>query len=206
MKLAMKCAHCCLWCLECCLKYLTKFAYVNVASDGDPFCPAAVKTFRLVSSYPLQMLTNEATLWVLTLLMTLLTPLVCALLGYFATVREWRNYLVHGSIDFAVDASWANGLVTSEHASAFSAWIQSSTASLPDWAVTGPPSALTVAGASLVVSFWITQMFRAVYATTVDTLFVCMFRDDDFTSGAWGGGRVPAGSSTGQGYASPMPR
>ena len=41
-------------------------------------------------------------------------------------------------------------------------------------------------------------MFRAVYAATVDTLFVCMFRDDDFTSGKWGGGRSD-GRSPGKG-------
>ena len=28
-------------------------------------------------------------------------------------------------------------------------------------------------------------MFRMVYAATVDTLFVCMFRDDDFIAGKY---------------------
>ena len=35
--------------------------------------------------YPPQMMTNAATLWVLSLLMSMLTPLGCALLAYFAT-------------------------------------------------------------------------------------------------------------------------
>jgi len=71
--------------------------------------------------------------------------------------------------------------------------------SVPDWSLTGPPRALSVAGAAFFIAFWITQMFRMVYAATVDTLFVCMFRDDDFLAGKYSSG---AGSSS----SAPAPR
>ena len=70
--------------------------------------------------------------------------------------------------------------------------VESSVSGLADWSATGPPSALTVACATLFVAFWITQMFRMVYAATVDTLFVCMFRDDDFLQGKYSGAAGPS--------------
>ena len=69
---------------------------------------------------------------------------------------------------------------------------------MPDWSETGAPDALTIAAVTLLLSFWITQMFRMVYAATVDTLFVCMFRDDDFLAGKYtgsSGGAPSAGAA-----------
>ena len=197
-KLAIKCFSCCLWCLEHCIKFLTKFSYVYVAADGYSFCSGGVKTHTLVSKHPLQMLTNEATLGVLSLLMTMLTPLFCALLAYFAVLREWRDLIVHASVGFARDIPGFEGVVTEERVVLVDHYVASSVAGLPDWAITGPPNAFTIAGGTLLVSFWITQMFRMVYAATVDTLFVCMFRDDDFIAGKYShaSGETPGGRSS----------
>ena len=182
----LRCCQCCLWCFDHCLRYLTRFAYVYVAAEGQPFCAAAVSTFALLSAHPLQLMTNEAALTVLSLLLSLLTPLGCALLGYFAVLRQWRDLLLSSAT--AVDApdslgEWSEGLVSTAavaNASAamdalFDSAVTTFDASLPDWSASGPPSAFNVALAAFAVSFCITQMFRRVYAATVDTLWVCVF-------------------------------
>ena len=65
--------------------------------------------------------------------------------------------------------------------------------------MSGPPDALTIALIALLIAFWITRMFRMVYAATVDTLFVCMFRDDDFLAGRYAS--TTAGPSSAPSYA-----
>ena len=194
VRVATKCLMCCLWCLETCIKYLTKFSYVFIAAEGFSFCAAAVKTFTLVSKHPLQMLTNEATLGVLSLLLTMLTPLGCAILAYFSVLHEWRNTVLGLSLGDALDSV---GVASAGGVAAVDNMMASTVAGLPDWTTTGPPDALTVAVATLFVSFWITQMFRMVYAATVDTLFVCMFRDDDFLAGKYASTSGSAGPSSG---------
>jgi len=43
-----KIARCCVWCLDCCVKYITKNAYIQVALTSKSFCPAAWATFWLI--------------------------------------------------------------------------------------------------------------------------------------------------------------
>lgn len=193
------CCGCCLWCLDHCLRYLTKFAYVYVASDGVPFCAAAVRTYRLLSAHPLQLMTNEAALAVLSLLLSLLIPLGCALLAYFAVLREWRDTLQLADVDLpeapattlAHLANWTFGLASPELVGDASAAVDAAidsglgafkeyVSTLPNWDASGPPSALNVALVSLALSFCITQMFRRVFAAAVDTLYVvCFFVEDE---------------------------
>ncbi len=40
MQVAIKCTRCCLWCLEKCLQFITGYAYIFVALNGDSFCTA----------------------------------------------------------------------------------------------------------------------------------------------------------------------
>ena len=100
---AVKCTKLVLWCFEKCLKFLTKFAYVYVATEGVAFCAAAVKTFKLVTKNTLQLAANEVAMAVLSLLMSLLTPLGCGLLGYAAVIKRWRNYVLLADIAFIED-------------------------------------------------------------------------------------------------------
>lgn len=107
---------------------------------------------------------------------------VCAILSYFAVVHEWRDVVLHATLGFAHDVTLPEWMPALDIVST------SAVMALPDWATTGPPDALTVAAGTLFVAFWITQMFRMVYAATVDTLFVCMFReqhDDDSLEGRY---------------------
>jgi len=44
-KCCMRTCSCCLWCLEKCLKFLNRNAYVTIAITGKPFCSAARSAF-----------------------------------------------------------------------------------------------------------------------------------------------------------------
>lgn len=173
VQVALKCVGCCMWCYQRCIRCLTRFAYVYIAAEGYSFCHASVKTFALVSKHPLQMITNDATRSVLSLLSTVPMPLVCAELAYFATLQRWR-------------AAWTAG--DSPSSSAFSAAALPRLPSdwrLADWEQSGAPQELTIAIATLLVALWITSAFRRIYAATVDTLFLCMFLDDFFQPGQY---------------------
>lgn len=48
VKVAMKIVQCCMWCLEKCLKFLSKNAYIMVAMNGRGFCTSAKDAFKII--------------------------------------------------------------------------------------------------------------------------------------------------------------
>lgn len=48
VKFIMCCCKCCFWCLEKCLKFLNKNAYIIIAIKGKNFCGAAKEAFMLI--------------------------------------------------------------------------------------------------------------------------------------------------------------
>ena len=44
----MKIIKCCMWCLEKCLKFISRNAYIMVAMEGSSFCSSAFKAFTLI--------------------------------------------------------------------------------------------------------------------------------------------------------------
>lgn len=48
VKFIMCCCKCCFWCLEKCLKFLNKNAYIIIAIKGKNFCGAAKEAFMLL--------------------------------------------------------------------------------------------------------------------------------------------------------------
>jgi hypothetical protein len=47
-EIALKVCQCCMWCLEKCLKFLTKNAYIQIAIKGTNFCTSARAAFFLI--------------------------------------------------------------------------------------------------------------------------------------------------------------
>lgn len=45
VKIVIKCCMCCLWCLEKCLRFINKNAYIEIAIYGYNFCTAARRAF-----------------------------------------------------------------------------------------------------------------------------------------------------------------
>ncbi|KAG7401301.1 hypothetical protein PHYBOEH_002105 [Phytophthora boehmeriae] len=50
VKVVLKAVQCCLWCLEKCLRFLSKNAYILIAMKGHSFCSSARNAFTLVLS------------------------------------------------------------------------------------------------------------------------------------------------------------
>jgi hypothetical protein len=55
-----KCCKCCLFCLEKCFEFVSKYAYVYVAMERCSFCSGAKKSFELISQYPVQLVVMKA--------------------------------------------------------------------------------------------------------------------------------------------------
>ena len=83
LKFAMKCALCCLWCLEKTIKFISYYAFVYVAVRGDSFCFAAKNTFLLMMENPGQVAINKMVQKLLGLLVGLATPVGCCLGAFF---------------------------------------------------------------------------------------------------------------------------
>ncbi|KAG3113456.1 hypothetical protein PI124_g7606 [Phytophthora idaei] len=50
LKVVMKIVQCCLWCLEKCLRFLSKNAYILIAMKGHSFCTSAKDAFKILLS------------------------------------------------------------------------------------------------------------------------------------------------------------
>eukprot|EP00644_Phytophthora_capsici_P001938 jgi/Phyca11/6833/fgenesh1_pm.PHYCAscaffold_14_\ len=50
LKVVMKIVQCCLWCLEKCLRFLSKNAYILIAMKGHSFCSSAKDAFKILLS------------------------------------------------------------------------------------------------------------------------------------------------------------
>eukprot|EP01051_Picozoa_sp_SAG22_P012637 SAG22_NODE_1333_length_4674_cov_5.765319_2_plen_183_part_00 len=60
VRVVMKLVHCCLWCLEKCLRFLVSSAYILVAIEGRSFCRSAWRSFKLLFSNSLRVATTVA--------------------------------------------------------------------------------------------------------------------------------------------------
>jgi len=83
LKYVMKCALCCLHCLEKTIKFISYFAFVYVAVRGSSFCRAASQTFGLIAANPGQVAINKMVQKLLGLLIGLSTPIGCCLAAFF---------------------------------------------------------------------------------------------------------------------------
>ena len=183
LKYALKCTQCCLWVFHRIVKYLTKFAFVSVATDGMSFCSAAFASFRLTTDHPLQMLANEAAMAVLSLLQLVLTPLMCAILAYNAVVWEWRSSVLgawnaaNAWGDATCDQYQSDAIDACGYKASVIGFVSITT--FAEWSADEKPNELRVAVATLLVAFGVTRVFRGVYAAAVDTIFVCCVRSEE---------------------------
>ena len=59
LKITLKCAKCCLWCMDKTVKYITFYGYIFVAIEGTSFCAACIATFSFIIKYPAQMVSKK---------------------------------------------------------------------------------------------------------------------------------------------------
>mmetsp|Transcript_17306 Transcript_17306/g.44323 ORF Transcript_17306/g.44323 Transcript_17306/m.44323 type:complete len:745 (-) Transcript_17306:187-2421(-) len=83
LKMSMCCVRCCMWCFEKCIKFVSGYAYIYVALNGDSFCSACKATFTLFLSYPAQVSVNAFVQTLLRVLQCVALPVGCAVGCYY---------------------------------------------------------------------------------------------------------------------------
>lgn len=84
----IRCARCCLWCVEKCVHFLTEYAYVYVAVTGNNFCKSARSSFGLIAKYPGQVAIDKAMSLALSYLACATIPLLMGILSYWYSSSE----------------------------------------------------------------------------------------------------------------------
>merc|ERR1711965_523216 len=90
--------RCCMWCVENCMKFLNKNAYIQIAIYGYSFCTAARTAFFLILRNVARIFAVNRASAIVTLLGKFFIPVVTTFLAYCA--------LVYGN-----DSSEMNGIV-----------------------------------------------------------------------------------------------
>jgi len=95
LRMFVKCMTCCLWCLEKCLQYITKSAYILIAIKGESFCAATKDAFTLLFA-------NIGTIGITQSICSFLMILSDLLLVMASSILFWlfidnrETYKVHG--------------------------------------------------------------------------------------------------------------
>merc|ERR1712139_509989 len=87
-KATIQAARCCLCCLEKCLKFLTDYAYINVAVSGRPFCRSAHDAVVLFAKYPVQVTMDKMASTALKGFACVIVPGLCVVAAFFLC-EEW---------------------------------------------------------------------------------------------------------------------
>ncbi|XP_065067875.1 choline transporter-like protein 4 isoform X2 [Rhopilema esculentum] len=96
----MKCLKCCFWCLEKCLRFLNKNAYIMIAIYGKGFCNSAKEVFWLFVRNPIRLLTINGVTGFLLFLGKLLVTGIIGVASFFwfekynANLPDKLNYAV----------------------------------------------------------------------------------------------------------------
>ncbi|EQC41675.1 hypothetical protein SDRG_01633 [Saprolegnia diclina VS20] len=96
IKVAMKVVGCCLWCLEKCIKFISKNAYILVAMKGRSFCSSTKEAFMLIFANMAQVAMTSTIVNLVAFVAVVAISVGCAL-GLFL-------YLDH-NMDFATGGS-----------------------------------------------------------------------------------------------------
>jgi choline transporter-like protein 2/4/5 len=78
LKLVMKGAQLCMWCLEKTVKFITDYCYIYVAMQGTGFCRSCFAVFSLILGQPAQLALNTIVRLVLALIQMVAIPCACA--------------------------------------------------------------------------------------------------------------------------------
>jgi len=199
-KVAIKCTRCCLWCLEKCLQFITGYAYIFVALNGDSFCTAAHDTLRLLTAYPATALLSHYVQSLLFAVQSLLLPVLCALAAFRLVERnalpDWLQTAQAAADDATHKAS--DGVVAAfdlggegrARVEAVAGGVAGAVDACVTWLGRSERGAdeevdpVWPALATLLLAYFVARAFASVYECVVDTLFVCAMRDREEYGGA----------------------
>jgi len=139
VKMVKCCLRLAMWCLEKCVKFVTGYAFIYVAMEGQSFCSSCVSTVKLMILNPRQTAMCTAISRIITLLSVTSIPLICSAIGFRI-------------ID---DKGVANPMY-------------------PTFMI-------------LFLSYGVCSCCSSVFQTSIETLYVCSFRDKE----KYGGKHLP---------------
>jgi choline transporter-like protein 2/4/5 len=92
VKIALKVVACCLWCLEKCLKFISKNAYILIAMKGRSFCTSTRESFILIFANMAQVTITSVVTNLIGLVAQIAITVGCALLlfVYFDQSEQYQ--------------------------------------------------------------------------------------------------------------------
>ncbi|RHY61663.1 hypothetical protein DYB30_001469 [Aphanomyces astaci] len=88
VKVALKAVACCLWCLEKCLKFISKNAYIVIAMKGRSFCGATREAFSLIFANMAQVAITSTIVNMVVVVARVAISVGCALLLFLYLDRD----------------------------------------------------------------------------------------------------------------------
>lgn len=88
VKYAIKCCMCCMWCLEKCLKYINRNAYIEVTLHGYAFCNGAIAAFKCLMHNFLQVAATNFVGKLVFLTMKVLIVGLVEMIAYYWLIAE----------------------------------------------------------------------------------------------------------------------
>ncbi len=88
MEAIMMCLGCCMWCVEKCIKFLNKNAYVQTALYGTSFCASCRKAFFLIARNILRVAAVNMVADFILFLGRFFIPVVTTLMAYFGLAYQ----------------------------------------------------------------------------------------------------------------------
>jgi len=140
-KMALKCASCCVWCLEKTIEFVSYFGFVYIALEGKNFCWSCRETFKflLTPKNAAQTAVNKVVEKLIVLIIAFTTPTLMALVCY-GWLSNNDDYMKCSG-----NACENNPLY---------------------------PCVLVWIG-----SFFLADAIATVFECTIDTIFLCSFKD-----------------------------
>ena len=94
MQYVLCCFQCCRGCVEKCLKFLNKHAYIQTAIYGYPFCKAARSAFFLIARNILRVVAVKMVEELVLFLGKLVIPLAATVIAYFYLASDDINGII----------------------------------------------------------------------------------------------------------------
>ncbi|KAJ0410009.1 hypothetical protein ATCC90586_000868 [Pythium insidiosum] len=96
-KVLMKVVQCCLWCLEKCLRFLSKNAYILIAMKGKSFCSSAKDAFKIIFTNAAQIATVSLVTFLLLSAAKITIAIACAVVTFQYIEHKEDEYGIGGT-------------------------------------------------------------------------------------------------------------
>lgn len=96
VKVVLKVVQCCMWCLEKCLKFLSKNAYIMIAMKGNGFCSSAKDAFKTMFTNAAQIATVSLVTFLLLGAAKIAIAMACAIIMFGFLEKNEAKYGMGG--------------------------------------------------------------------------------------------------------------